>query len=86
MGVTGSVWEHSSVLQPCHFLSVTLGSNVMSLSKPNCSKIKAKGAEENPYPDKNYWLELDFHFPRIMSLSQTSDEDMTHAGAILIST
>lgn len=52
MGVTGSIWEHNSVLQPHHFLGVTLGSNVTSLSKPNCPKIKVKGAEENPYPDK----------------------------------
>lgn len=52
MGVTGSMWEHSSPLQPCHFLSVTLGSNVTFLCKPNSPKIKAKRAEENPYPDK----------------------------------
>lgn len=52
MGITGSIWENSSVLQPCHFLSVTLGSNATSLSKPKCPKIKVKGAEENPYPDK----------------------------------
>lgn len=52
MGVTGSIWEHSSVLQPDYFRSITLGSNVLSLSKSNCPKIKAKRAEENPYPDK----------------------------------
>lgn len=65
MGVTGSIWEHSSVLQPHHFLSVTLGSNVPSLSKPNCPKIKVKGAEENPYPDKKKITDWDqtFIFP-----------------------
>lgn len=52
MGVTGNIWEHSSVLQPYHFLSVTLGSNGMSLSKPNCPKIKVNSDKENPYPDK----------------------------------